>query len=511
MAINVARMRRGLRRDVLGVEVGGALNLVGAIIKYFSVAFLFPAAVAVGYGEDVWPFVAATGITAAFGWTLERITHGKETIGPREGFLVVSLSWLLAALFAALPYVFAEPQLRHPLDAYFEAMSGMTTTGASVLTDIEALDHSIAMWRQFSQWLGGMGIIVLALAVLPRLRVGGRQLLETEAPGPEIEPLGTRIRDTARRLWLLYVGLTILMILVLSGVAWSGLDERMTFYDAVAHSFSTLPTGGFSTRGRSVEDFGAASQWVITVFMVLAGLNFALMYRAFVRRQARPSARDEELRLYLGLLVLAGGILVLDLTAEGIHRGEAAIRHAAFQAASMMTTTGYASTDFNLWTSLAAMLLVALMFVGGSAGSTGGAIKPIRLLLLGRILRRELDQTVHREAVLPIRFNGRVVDERTLRAVTVFVLLYLIMFALGALAIAIESQRAHVDVTPFEALSAAATSIGNVGPGFGQFGPMGSFDPLSPLSKVVMIVLMWMGRLELIPVAVLLTKRYWRA
>ena len=519
MAVTVARFRRGVRREVLGVDVGGALNLVGALMKYYSAAFLFPIAIALGYHESPWPFVGAALIALGAGLALELVTEGKERIGPREGFLVVSLAWLFGAFFTSLPYVLdgvpagdGSLQLRNPLNAYFEAMSGMTTTGASVLTDIPAMEHSIAMWRQFSQWLGGMGIVVLALAVLPRLRVGGRQLLETEAPGPELDPLATSIRQTARRLWIAYLVISALMVATLTFVAWTGLDERMSFYEAVAHMFSTLATGGFSTRARSIEEFGAASQWTITFFMAVAGANFALTYRALFRRQLRPALRDEELRLYVAFLALGTILLFSDLVQEGILSGEAAIRHAAFQATSMMTTTGYASVDFAAeWTSLAAIILVALMFVGGSAGSTGGAIKPIRFLLLGRILRRELDQTVHPHVVLPIRFNRAVVDERTLRAVVAFVALYVIVFALGALGIAIDSGRADVDVGAFDAIAASATTLGNVGPGFGFAGPMGSFEPFSPLSKAIMVVLMWMGRLELLPVAVLLTRSYWRA
>jgi trk system potassium uptake protein len=393
-------------------------------------------------------------------------------------------------------------------------MSGMTTTGASILTDVGELDRSLAMWRQFSQWLGGMGIIVLALAVLPRLRVGGRQLFESELPGPEVETLAASIRDTARRLWILYVGLTALMVAILSVFAWSGVDTTMSFYEAVAHAFTTLPTGGFSTEPRSLEAFGAATQWTVAAFMVLAGANFALMYRSLARRDPGALARDEEFRLYLGLLALGSAILFAELLAEDLSSGEAAVRHAVFQSASMMTTTGYASVDFNAWlvpAPLAAMVLVGLMFVGGSAGSTAGAIKVVRHLLIGRLLRRELDQTIHPEFVSPIRLNRAVLDERMLRAVISFVLLYVGIWAVGSLLLVIESARAGVEVTPFAAMAAAATTLGNVGPAFGFAGPMGSFDPYSGLSKGVMIVLMWLGRLEIVPIVVLCTKSYWRA
>lgn len=510
-----ARIRRVARRETIGVDVGGALNLIGALLKYLSLAFLFPTALAVGYSEPVAPFVVSAALCAGFGFALELTTRGKERVGVREGFFIVAVTWLLAALFVSLPYQLADlEQLERPLDAYFEAMSGMTTTGASVLTDVESLDRSMAMWRQQSQWLGGMGIIVLALAILPRLRVGGRQLMESELPGPELEKLTSSIRDTARRLWFLYVGLTGLQVLVLAAIGWSGADERMSLFEAVAHAFTTMPTGGFSTQARSIEAFSGATQWAIVAFMVIAGANFALMFRAFVRRRPGALAKDEEFRLYLALLALGSVVLVAELWGKGLSAGEEAVRQAVFQATSIMTTTGYASTDFNEWlvaAPLAVMVLVALMFPGGSAGSTAGSIKIVRHLLIGRILRRELDQTVHPEIVSPIRLNGSSVDERTLRAVISFVLLYVGIFVAGALALLIDSSRAGIDVSPFEAIAAAATTLGNVGPALGLAGPMGSFEPFSDLSAGVMIALMWLGRLEIIPIVVLFTRSYWRA
>jgi trk system potassium uptake protein len=509
----IARAARPLprRTRLLGVDVAGSLNLVGAVIKYLSLATLFPIAFAIGYSEPVWPFLIAGAAGGAFGWTLEHLTRGKETVGIREGFLVVSLTWLLAAALGSLPYVLSgEDQISSPINAYFEAMSGFTTTGATILTDVEALPNSLLIWRQLTQWLGGMGIIVLALAVLPRLRVGGRQLLEHELPGPEFEQITARIRDTARRLWALYVGLTLAMIVMLIAFAWTGLDERMSPFEALAHALSTLPTGGFSTEARGAEAFGAASQWVFVLFMALAGANFALLYRLFVRGQARPLARDEEFRLYVVLLALASLLVAAELWVEGVARGEEAVRASTFQVVSMMTTTGAASTDFNLWPIFAAIVLIAVMFFGGSAGSTAGSVKVVRHLLIGRILRRELDQTVHPEIVTRVRLNGVPVDERILRAISSFVLLYVGVFALGTFALIADGARIDLELRLIDAVAAAATTLGNVGPGLGFAGPMGSFDPFSGVSKLVMILLMWLGRLEIIPVAVLLSRHYWR-
>ncbi|MBW3593578.1 MAG: TrkH family potassium uptake protein [Actinobacteria bacterium] len=509
-----AGILRALRRGRLGVDVWSALDLVGGVLKWVGAAFLVPAVVALGYGEPAWPFLAAGVVTAVVGLVLDQFTKGtREAVGPREGFLVVALTWLLVPMFGCLPFVLAGvPQLSNPVDAYFEAVSGFTATGATVLTDIEALDRSMLIWRQFSHWLGGMGIVVLAIAVLPRLRVGGRQLLQSELAGPtEVERLSTTIRDTARRLWVLYVGLTAVAIAALTVLGWTGVDEAMNVFEAVSHAFSVIALGGFSTQNESIGAFAPATHWLLLVFMVLAGFNFLRLYRVLVQRRLGDVVRDQEVRLYLGFLAAASLLLVIEVVAGGLFAGEEAIRTAAFQAVSIMTTTGFATADYTGWGALAAMTLLALMFVGASAGSTGGSIKVIRHLLLSKVIRRELRQVVHREAVVPIRLSGAVVDERALRSAAVFVLLYLAIFALGAVALVIDATRAEVEITAFEAIGAAAACLGNVGPAFGFAGPFGSYEPFSDVSTVVLALLMWLGRLEIIPVAVLLTRSYWRA
>jgi trk system potassium uptake protein TrkH len=496
----------------IAIDLWASFELVGTLGKYLGIAAVVPIAVALGYGEPFWPFVVAGAATSGLGLALERLAaRPGNRVGVREGFLVVALTWLLAAAFASIPYLVAGgDQLSMPLDAYFEGMSGFTTTGATVVTDYDDLNRSIALWRQFTQWLGGMGIIVLAVAVLPRLRVGGRQMLESELPGPEIAQLSERIRATARRLWILYVALTAIQALALSVVGWVGLDDRMSPYQAVAHAFTTMPTGGFSTQARSIEAFAAVSQWIIIVFMVVAGANFALMYRAVLRRSPRGLARDEEFRLYLTIVVVATAFLTTQLWLYDIEATEDALRTGMFQAVSILTSTGYATADFATWPVLSLLTIFALMFVGGSAGSTSGGIKVVRHLLLGKILRREIDQTLSPELVLPIRLNRAPVDERTLRAVAVFVLLYVGLWAVGGAVIAIEMAVSGVGVPAIDALAISASAIGNVGPSLGPTGPMGSYAEIGDLSKVTMIVLMWVGRLEIVPVVVLLTRHYWR-
>jgi len=495
----------------LAVDLVGSINLVATLTKYLSLATLVPAAVAVGYGEPPWPFLIGGAIVGGAALLIELVTRGDHRIGPREGFLIISLTWLVAAALGALPFLLSsEAQLDRPVDAYFEAMSGFTTTGASVLTDVEAVSRSILLWRAFTQWVGGIGIIVLALAVLPRLRVGGRQLLEHELPGPEIESLSTRIRDTARRVWILYLALTAAVLVILLTLALAGIDEEMTPFHAFAHSFTTVSTAGFSTKADSIGAFAPATQWIVILFMTLGGINFALMYRALVRRQPRAVARDEELRLYLALLAVGAAVLAAVVWSADVLVGHDAVRAAAFTAVSTMTTTGYTVVDYNLWPPLALMTIVGLMFVGGSAGSTTGSVKVVRHLLLGRILRREIDETLHPEIVLPVRLSRRVVDERTLRAVAAFILLYIGIFIIGAALLGVDAARTGLDLSAFESVSVSASMISNLGPALGIGGPAGSFEPFSDFSKLVMIGLMWLGRLEIVPIVVLFSRHYWR-
>ncbi|MBM2823231.1 MAG: cation transporter [Thermoleophilia bacterium] len=496
----------------LAIDIPAVVNLVGTLGKYLGLAALFPIPFALWYGETLLPFLVAGVLTSGLGFALERLTAGAAgRVGVREGFLVVALTWLLAAGFASIPYLFeGGEQLSSPLDAYFEGMSGFTTTGASVVTDFDEINRSLGIWRQFSQWLGGMGIIVLAIAVLPRLRVGGRQMMESELPGPEIAQLSERIRSTARKLWVLYVGLTVLQTLMLATLGWVGIDDAMTPYQALAHAFSTMPTGGFSTQPRSAEAFSAEAQWILALFMLVAGANFALMYRGIVRRRPHVFARDEEFRLYIVLALVASAAVTAMLWGYGIAEGEEAVRTGFFQTVSIMTTTGMASADFARWPAVLLLALFALMFVGGSAGSTGGSIKVVRHLLLGKVLRREIDQTLSPEVVMPIRLNGAPVDERTVRAIAAFILLYIGFWAIGASVIAIDSAITGAGLGTLDALAASATTLGNIGPAFGTAGPMGSFAELGDVSKLTMIGLMWAGRLEIVPVAVLLTRHYWR-
>ena len=531
----------------LRVDYRASLSLVGTVLKYLVAPLAFPVFVALVYDETVVPFLVTMAITAGVGVGLERLRPDPD-IRAREGFLMVGLTWFAVALVGSVPYlieahgipfvfdpVHPGSTLANPANALFESMSGFTTTGATVLGDISFQSHTrgIMMWRQLTQWLGGMGIVVLAVAILPELSVGGAQLMDAEAPGPGIEKLTPRIAETARALWGAYLGFTVLEILLLYSLNLAGIDQAMTAYNAVAHGLTTMPTGGFSPEARSIEAFSAAAQWIIIPFMVAAGTNFALFWHALTGNTDRLF-EDAEFRFYLGIMgsltaVLAGLLFLgagfvtqapagetydaaylAEYTGRIVMQVEPSIRQALFQVVSIVTTTGYASMDFNAWSAPAQYVLLFAMFIGGSAGSTGGAVKIVRWYVILKAIRRELFTTAHPDAVRPVRLGGRPLDERAIRGIYAFTLLYLVLFFVSAGLIFLDAVRFGLDISVLETLSASASTLGNVGPGFGFLGPMGGYIAFSNLSKVYMIFLMWIGRLEILPVLVLLTPEYWR-
>ena len=512
----------------LRVDWRTSVALTGTVLKYLSLALFVPLVVALVYGEDILVFVATIVIVVAVATVLERLDPAPmdPDLRPREALLLVALAWLAVAVVGAIPYLLAgygtPSTLAHPVNALFESMSGFTTTGATVMGEIslERHSHALLMWRQLTQWLGGMGIIVLMIAILPELAVNGAQLIRAEAPGPELQKLTPKIAETARILWLVYFGFTVVYIGLLYALHLAGMAPNMDFYNAVAHGFTTLPTGGFSPEANSIAAFSAAVQWVVIPFMVVAGTNFALFWYV-IHGEPRRFLRNTEFRAYAGaiaaLAALLGALLysgaapalgALGGTTEGA--GESALRHALFQVVALLNSTGYATSDFAQWDSTAQIVLLTAMFIGGSAGSTGGGIKVIRWLVVIKFVRRELLTTAHPDAVQPIRLGGHVVDEDVIRGVLGFTLLYLLVFVLATLFITIDSARVGFVLTPLEAISASIATIGNIGPGFGTLGPFGSYLEFPTTSKLVMIVLMWIGRLEIIPVLVLFTGPFWK-
>ena len=491
-----------------------SVGLLGVGIKYLAVTLLVPLLVAVIYGDDVWVFLVSIAVVAAVGFAVERVDPDPD-LGPREALLFVSLAWLAAALLGAIPYLLAgygtASTVAEPMNALFESMSGFTTTGATVLGEIstDRHSHALLLWRQLTQWLGGMGIIVLMIAILPEVAVNGAQLMESEAPGPELQKLTPRIAETARALWLIYFGFTVLYVCLLYGLHLGGMAPKMDLFNAVAHGFTTLPTGGFSPQADSIAAFSAAVQWVVIPFMVVAGVNFALFWHV-LRGEAEVMLENVEFRAYAGALAAVTAVLAVllfrgaapPIELGGVTEGvtENAIRQAAFQIGSLLNSTGYATADFARWDTHAQVVLLFAMFIGGSAGSTGGGVKIVRWLVVGKAIRRELFTSAHPDVVQPVRLGGSVVDEEAIRGIMSFTLLYIVLFGVSAVFISLDTARIGEQLTVLEAVSASLATIGNIGPGFGRLGPFGNYEFFSDASKLLMIFLMWVGRLEIVPV-----------
>ncbi|MFC6723247.1 TrkH family potassium uptake protein [Halobium palmae] len=487
-------------------------RLVGTILKWLWVPLLLPFGTALYDGTPITPFALPMVGTVLLGFGLEQLTDERD-LRAREGFLMVSLTWLGIALVGAVPFVLAgEGVLAHPINAIFESMSGVTTTGATVIVDFGQHSRAVYLWRAVLQWLGGLGILVLATAVLSQLSVGGAQLMETETQTRDVNKLTPRISETAGLLWKIYLGLTGLQVAVLYALHLLGVAPEMTVFDAVTHAFTTVSTSGFSPRAESLAAFSPAVQWATIPFMATGATSFILIY--FVLQGDLDRLRDsDEFRFYVGVIVLlaalVGGILFVDGTPYT--NPEEIARHALFQVVSILTTTGYASTDFNLWSSGAKHMLFICMFIGGMAGSTTCSIKTLRWLVVLKAFRRDLYTASVPSAVRPVRLSGRVVDEETIRDIYAYTLVSLVFFILATVFVVVDASRVGLRVTEFEAMSAAASTFFNVGPAFGIAGPLESYNPFPWSTKVAMTFLMWVGRIEIIPVLVLLTPSYWRA
>jgi trk system potassium uptake protein TrkH len=489
------------------------------VVKWLSIPLVFPLLLALYYGERLLPLLLPIVITVIVGLALERLDPDPE-LGPAETFLMVGSTWLLVAVMGALPYVIAgNGTVAHPVNALFESMSGFTTTGATVLDEISFERHSrsVLMWRQLTQWLGGMGIIVLGVAILSQLAVGGMQVMETEAPGLRVKKLTPHIAETARILWGLYAGITVGYMALLYGLHLLGYAPNMDLYNAIAHGFTTLSTGGFSPEARSIEAFSPVVQWAMIPFMIVAGTNFALLWHA-VDGDPGQLLTNVEFKSYIGVIIgFCGMVTVLLFTGVGVvDPGDVsryptiAFRWGLFQVVSLLTTTGYASADFNTWTPTAQYVLFLAMFIGGMAGSTSGCIKLLRWLVIVKSIRRELVTAVHPEVVRPVRVAGEVIDEDAIRGVYVFTVIYFVLFFVATLFVIEDTARAGLALGGFESLSATAATLGNIGPGFGIVGPMENYEPFPDSTKLLMVFLMWVGRLEIVPVLALFVPSFWR-
>jgi trk system potassium uptake protein TrkH len=479
------------------------LPLVASALSIIAIAFggiiLTPVIMAFIEAEyfSAVPFILASIFAVSMGMILRwygRDNRNVDLLRRNEAMLIVTLSWIICSIIGAVPYLFFG---LGALDALFESVSGFTTTGATILLDFSLYSKTFFFWRSLTQWLGGMGIIVLFVAILPQFGVAGRNIFFAEAPGPTEEKLTPRIAHTAKALWLVYVLLTVLEIIALS-LAGMPVD------DAVCNSFSTMAAGGFSPNPQSIMGYQSSSvTWIVTLFMLLAGSNFALQYRAFIKRSPRALMRSEELRFYLATIVIFSMALFLVLLLSGWTSASVSFRDSFFQIISIITTAGFSSADFALWSVPAQTLLFTMMLIGGCAGSAGGGVKVVRVLFVFKFLKREIDQIMHPKAVLPLKIDGVTLHNDVQRQMFSFLFFYLFLLLFSGLVVTAIEGDALIGFV------GTAATIGNVGPGFGEIGPMGSFGNLNPVSKLLFIIDMLVGRLELIPFLVMLSPEFW--
>ncbi len=474
-------------------------KVVGVLTITLAFTMMIPLLVGLFYRDmSVRPFLQAIAATLVGGVALYLTgrTDRSEFVSQREGMAIVALGWTVAGFFGALPFYF-EGEFPTLVDAVFESVSGFTTTGASVLTDIEAVSKGLLLWRSLIQWLGGMGIIVLGIAILPFLGIGGMQLYKAEVPTPVPDKLQPRIRDTAMILWKVYALITVLQVAAL----WAG---GMSFYDAVNHALTTLPTGGFSTKNASVAQFDSLYfDLVISFFMLLAGINFSLHYQML---RGKPLAfwRDSECRFFLGAVLVLTLIVSFDIWRTVYASLGEALRYGLFQVLSILTTTGYATADYEQWPAMSQLILLQCMFLGASAGSTGGGMKCLRIMLCFKFCYKELFSLIHPRAVSHVKIAGKAVPDDVLRSVLGFLALYMGLFGLCSVLLA----GLGVDFTT--AFGAVAATLGNIGPGFGMVGPVENYAQIPYAGKWLLIWCMLLGRLEIYTVVILLVPEFYR-
>ena len=494
----------------LRVDWRSSCSLTGTVLKWLSVPTVAPLALAIVDGDDPLPFLVMFAVTVVLGTGLESLTDDRE-IDQREAFLMVALTWLGVALVGAIPFLVAGTGVfARPVNAVFESMSGVTTTGATVIADFGVHSRALLLWRALLQWLGGLGILIVAIGLFSHLLVGGAQLMETETQTRSVQKLHPHLDETARLIWGLYVGLTILTTAVLFAFHLTGLAPEMDLYNAVAHALTSVSTAGFSPQPDSIGAFSPIVQWTLIPVMIVGATNFVVLY-AVTQGNLRRPLESAEFRFYVGVLASITAIVVVTLALDpDITMGlEPTLRHGLFNVVSMVTTTGYASANFDLWSPGAKHMLFLCMFTGGMAGSTTCSIKSLRWLVVLKAFRRNLFLAVHPDAVRPLRLDETVVDEETVRDVFTYVTLALVIFFLLTVVIVVDAARVGSPVNEFDALGAAASIFLNIGPAFGVAGPFDNYLAFSPLTRTVMIVMMWIGRIEIVPVLVLLTPEFW--
>lgn len=474
-------------------------NFLGFILILNGIFMLLGIPFSFYYGDnDIYVLLGCGVGTSLIGALVAFLTknHNKDDIRKREGYIVVSTGWIIMSLFGALPFII-HGSIPSYTDAFFETMSGFTTTGASILNDIESMPHGLLFWRSMTQWIGGMGMIVLSIAILPILGIGGMQLFVAEVPGPTKDKIHPRIRETAKRLWGIYVIFTGVetLLLLLGG---------MTFFEAINHAFTTMATGGFSTKQASIAAYDSPFiHYVMIIFMFIAGTNFTLHYH-MLHKNFRTVYQNDEFKFYVKVILSVVVIILIGLFITGYAGFEKTVRDTLFQVVSIVTTTGYVTADYELWGPFFQVLFFLLLFTGGCAGSTGGGIKMVRHFVLIKNSLIELKRLIHPRAVIPVRFNKTTVANDIISNVLAFFLFYIFIFVVGTLIMSI------IGMDFLSAMGATATSLGNVGPGISTVGPTMNFANVPDIGKWVLSFLMLMGRLELFTILIIFSPAFWQ-
>lgn len=473
------------------------LKVIGNVLKYELLLLIIPFLIALYYKDgDALSFLLTIIGVAPITFLLCRIKTTRNDIYAKEGFLAVGLAWIAISIVGAIPFVIsgAIPSF---VDAFFETVSGFTTTGATILTEVQSLPKGILFWRSFTHWIGGMGVLIFVLALIPSLGSNAIHLLKAESPGPNPGKIVPKIKQTASILYIIYFALTAIETILLR-------IAGLSLYDAVLHALGTAGTGGFSNMNASVGAFNnPLVEWIITIFMILFGVNFALYYQ-MIKGNIKDVFKGEEFRYYF--LIVFSSIVLITFNILGItafNFGEA-LRQASFQVASIITTTGYATVDFNFWPTFSKMILVIIMFIGAMAGSTGGGIKTIRIVVMFKAIRREINKIIHPKRVQSVKMDGKVVDEETISGVFLFIAAYIVISLIAMFLVALDGYDIVTTAT-----SVIAT-MSNIGPGLELVGPVGNFSMFSPLSKIILSFCMLAGRLEIYPMLILFSTSIWK-
>ena len=473
------------------------IYIIGMILKIEAVFMALPAITALIYQETSGvTFLITIALCLVIGLPLTRKKPTRKAFYTKEGFVTVALSWIVLSIIGAIPFVISR-SIPNPVDALFETVSGFTTTGASILTEIESLPRGILFWRSFTHWIGGMGFLIFILAVIPSLSTNTIFLLKAESPGPNPGKIVPKIRETAKILYMIYFVMTVIetILLMVSG---------LSLYDALIYALGTAGTGGFSNMNRSVASFNnPAVEWIITIFMLLFGVNFALYFQMF-KGDFKSVFKSEELRYYILMIVVSIVLITINILDFNGGNIGLSIRDSSFQVASVITTTGYATTDFNLWPTFSKIILTLLMFAGAMAGSTGGGIKTVRIVLILKAIKREIDKILHPKRIQRVKMDGKVVEEEVVSGVLLFIGAYIVISLIAIFIVALDGFDLVTTTT-----SVIAT-ISNIGPGFEMVGATGNFAAFSPLSKIVLSFCMLAGRLEIYPMLILFSPSIWR-